>query len=142
MWNRRKGVPPAIAKLAARLNTLIKQHEEISITDLDKALVQRVLGEIGSLLNSSFSERKQYVSSAHIDLLAHRVLIYLITHKLISRNPRFEEAVREFESSSPRHDQLGHETSDGGKYLGILVRDAGSFGSLPLYDDYSEEGDS
>jgi hypothetical protein len=32
---------------------------------------------------------------------------------------------------------------DGGKYLGHIRRDAnGQFGSLPLYDDYSEESDA
>ena len=31
------------------------------------------------------------------------------------------------------------ESMDGGKYLGFCQRDSGRFGSLPLYDDYSED---
>lgn len=29
---------------------------------------------------------------------------------------------------------------DGGKYLGYLAREQGRFGSMPSYDDYSDEG--
>lgn len=38
--------------------------------------------------------------------------------------------------------QSQDESRDGGKYLGYMSRENGKFGSLPLYDDYSDESDS
>jgi hypothetical protein len=38
--------------------------------------------------------------------------------------------------------QSQDETRDGGKYMGHMRRENGKFGSLPLYDDYSDEADA
>lgn len=38
--------------------------------------------------------------------------------------------------------QSQDESRDGGKYLGFMRRESGKFGSLPLYDDYSDESNA
>jgi len=42
------------------------------------------------------------------------------------------------EPAATRYDKGGG--GDGGKYLGYLAREQGRFGSMPSYDDYSDEG--
>jgi hypothetical protein len=39
-------------------------------------------------------------------------------------------------------EQSSDEPFDGGKYWGHIERENGRFGTLPLYDDYSEESTS
>ena len=44
-------------------------------------------------------------------------------------------------ASSTEERVTGIDPRDGGKYLGHMAREAGRFGSLPLFDNYGDESD-
>lgn len=55
---------------------------------------------------------------------------------------KYQEELNNFVKDYERLKQGQDEQRDGGKYLGYQRREQGKFGSLPLYDDYSDESDS
>lgn len=82
-------------------------------------------------------------------LQAHLRKVHDIWVKRDERN-HFRRVTRRTKSQSPRAsaserlslqqlEQSSNEPFDGGKYLGHIERKNGRFGTLPLYDDYSEE---
>lgn len=82
-------------------------------------------------------------------LQAHLRKVHDIWVKRDERN-HFRRVTRRTKSQSPRAsaserlslqqlEQIANEPFDGGKHLGHIERENGRFGTLPLYDDYSEE---
>ncbi len=55
---------------------------------------------------------------------------------------RYENELNELVKERERLKQGQDEPRDGGKYMGHMRREQGKFGSLPLYDDYSDEADA
>lgn len=62
-------------------------------------------------------------------------------HKSAEKD-RYEDELRELAKEYERFKQGQDEPRDGGKYMGYMRREQGKFGSLPLYDDYSDEADA
>lgn len=56
-----------------------------------------------------------------------------------SERRKLEQDLNELAKEYERLRQSQDESRDGGKYLGHMRRERGKFGSLPLYDDYSDE---
>jgi hypothetical protein len=59
-----------------------------------------------------------------------------------SRKQSYEDDLNDLVREYERLKQGQDEPRDGGKYLGHMRRERGKFGSLPLYDDYSDEADA
>ncbi|HNE04990.1 MAG TPA: hypothetical protein PLT08_10760 [Anaerolineales bacterium] len=57
-------------------------------------------------------------------------------------NSNYEKEINEVVKEYEKLKQGQDETRDGGKYLGFMRRESGKFGSLPLYDDYSDDADA
>lgn len=138
---------------------LVKIHS--NVIPLNERTYRQVEGRFESAQDEDFSNQPNLVKCP---LCKHRTQYnVLFVHIQVShpeKNPKIAMAEfnREYEKkkSEDKIDrelnglvkdyeklkQSQDESRDGGKYLGYMSRENGKFGSLPLYDDYSDESDS
>jgi hypothetical protein len=64
------------------------------------------------------------------------------SHNARGNLSRYQEELNDLVKDYERLKQGLDEHRDGGKYMGHMRREHGRFGSLPLYDDYSDESDA
>lgn len=63
-------------------------------------------------------------------------------NKDYGNSSKYQDELNELVKDYERLKQGQDEPRDGGKYMGHMRREHGKFGSLPLYDDYSDEADA
>lgn len=95
-----------------------------------------IINEILKWLQSRYPDKNDFP-----ELLIQKTLQYLENENLLTPEGdyKYEEGDDYYSDS---HIINTNESSYGDKYLGKSFRDRGSYGSLPLYDDYSEDSDS
>jgi hypothetical protein len=95
-----------------------------------------IINEITEWLHTRYPDKSDFP-----ELLIHETLHYLIRQNLLTDKDDYYSGEND-EYYSDIHIINTNENSYGDKYLGTSFRDRGSFGSLPIYDDYSEDSES
>jgi|MTBAKSStandDraft_2_1061841.scaffolds.fasta_scaffold02798_4 hypothetical protein len=94
-----------------------------------------VINKITEWLHTRYPDKSDFPK-----LLIQETLHYLIRQNLLTEeDDYYMDEGDEYYSDS--HIINTNENSYGDKYFGTSFRDRGSFGSLPFYDDYSEDSD-
>ena len=125
--------------LGRDLRDLIEMHDDDFILDQNELPHDYIFSHIFSWLKKENPEITTH-SKEKTNIIIHEIIEYIIAEYLLSRDPIIKDASSD--TSYDLHTINTNENLDGGKHIGTSFRDNGAFGSLPLYDDYSEEGES
>jgi len=124
--------------LGENIQELIEENGDSWITDDNRKLHPYVMDEIDRWLSKRYPQKNDFHS-----IRIKEILGYLVREGMISSLP--DDSISS-DSNCNNYELLyeinTNEKSYGDKHLGTSFPDGGTFGSLPLYDDYSEDGES
>lgn len=123
----------SLVLLGLSLHELMKINGDCHIVDLHGKAHDYVVNEVLGWLQKRYPTQENFSEE-----VIHKTIKYLITQNLLTNED-------EFAQTENYHSDLyiinTNEKKYADKHIGTSFRDNGSFGSLPLYDDYSEESD-
>ncbi|MFH7326659.1 hypothetical protein [Desulfurivibrio sp. C05AmB] len=132
----------SLVVLGGSLREIIEMNEHSSPFDEKGELHNYIREFIDSWLNEKYKDYCQKLSYVERKKLIDNIFEYILAEHLLLRDSDIKEKQHDYDYYSDLYLINTNENKYGGKYLGTSFRDNGPFGSLPLYDDYSEESES
>lgn len=139
---KRKKIFRSLVILGSELRELLEMNGHDSLCDENTKLHNYLTDKIIDWLKNNQTGRNTIYSEIEINELVIKILEYIIHNNLLARDTDFNGKHYATDYYSDLYLINTNENEYGDKHLGTSFRDNGSFGSLPLYDDYSEESDS
>lgn len=131
----------SLVLLGSSLRELIEMNGSTSLCDEHGKLLDYINDKIAKWVKENYPDRKHILSENEIARLVNEILEYIITEDLLARDIEVNRNQCNADYYSDLYLINTNENEYGDKHSGISFRDNGSFGSLPLYDDYSEESE-
>lgn len=129
-----------IALLGQELRELIELNNHRFICDDERKIYEYVWEHVKSWIAKNYPEQSKY-SDGDIGNLIIKILEYVVRERFLLRDSDFDHVVYDDNRTSSLDEANTHETQDGARSYAKSFRDNGQFGSYPIHDDYSEEGD-
>jgi len=127
--------------LGTDLRALIEMNGNTSVCDEHGKLHEYIAEKIAKWVKENYRDRKYILTENEISRLVNEIIKYIITEKLLVRDIEVSGHQCDLDNYSDLYMINTNENEYGDKHSGTAFRDNGSFGSLPLYDDYSEESE-
>jgi len=132
----------SLVLLGINLRDLVEMNGDSSLFDRNGKLLSYIRENVIFWVTQQSPNQKKILSENELDELVYKVIDYITSNGLMARDIEVNENHIEKEYYSDLHLINTNENKYGDKHFGTSFRDNGPFGSLPLYDDYSEESDS
>lgn len=142
MKRKEKELYRSLVILGCNLRELIEINGHSSIYNKEGGLFDYLSERIIYWLEERYLNMVNSYSGEKIYKLVNEIMNFIIRKGLLARDTRGLKVGDAVDYYSDLHLINTNEKEYGDKYFGISFRENGSFGSLPLYDDYSEESDS
>ena len=125
------GTVKAISQREKRLSVKLENKKVIMATFIGRA-------------KSAFTDKPVKLAIDQKISFRHKIIggrIFFIEIRIFDMHENFDNSINDFEHN-PWSEVKGYENCFGDKYLGIVEREGGTYGSICLYDDYGDESES